>query len=65
MDEKVDPKVKAFVDEYGELVKKHDFDFAAYPVWVPDGTGGFKTIIQQVPVNTKDQPKKSPFMATE
>ncbi len=52
-----------FLKEYGELVTKHQRDFASYPVWVPDGQGGFKTIIQNTPVDIKNQPKKSPFVA--
>lgn len=55
--------LKAFIDKYGELVKEHNLDFAAYPVWIPDGSGGWKTIVQQSPVDVTDQPKKSPFVA--
>jgi hypothetical protein len=40
-----------FVKEYGELVKKHNADWATYPVFVPDGNGGFKIIIQSTPVD--------------
>lgn len=59
----VDEKaVQAFIDAYGALVKEHNFDFAAYPVWVPDGNGGWRTVIQQTPIDVKDQPKKSPFV---
>lgn len=54
-----------FVKRYGELVKEFEFDFASYPVYIPDGQGGFKTIVQTTPISTKNQPKKSPFMAKE
>lgn len=58
--------VLAFLKEYGELVEKHQVDFANYPVYVPDGQGGFKTIIQSTPVSLKNrpqEPQKSPFVA--
>lgn len=61
--EEVKNEMKSFIDEYGELVKKYGFDFASYPVWVPDGQGGFKTIVQTATVNMKDLPQKSPFVA--
>ncbi len=56
-------RVDTFLSEYGELVKKHNIDFASYPVFVPDGQGGFKVIVQNTPVDISNQPKKSPFMA--
>lgn len=54
-----------FMKEYGELVEKHKMDFASYPTYVPNGHGGFETIIQNTPVDITNQPKKSPFMAKE
>lgn len=59
----VEKRKADFLSEYGELVGKHKVDFASYPVWVPDGTGGFKSIIQSTPVDIKNQPQKSPFVA--
>lgn len=56
-------RIQAFLAAYGALVKEHDIDFASYPVYIPDGAGGFKTIVQNTPVDIKNQPKKSPFMA--
>jgi hypothetical protein len=53
----------SFVKEYGELVAKHGVDFASYPVFVPDGQGGFKVVVQNTPVDIKNQPQKSPFVA--
>lgn len=58
-------KGAAFIKEYGELVEKHQMDMATYPVFVPDGQGGFKIIVQSTPVDISNQPKKSPFVATE
>lgn len=55
-------RAKAFLTDYGELVKKHNIDIAAYPVYMPDGQGSFKTVIQQSTVDTTDQPYRSPFV---
>lgn len=52
----------AFMKEYGELVDKHGIDFAQYPVYVPDGQGGFRTVVQTTPISIKNQPKRSPFV---
>lgn len=54
-----------FFKRYGELVEDCKYDFANYPVWVPDGQGGFKTVIQSTPVDTKNMPQKSPFVVPE
>jgi len=64
-DEKRVEKAQAFLKEYGELVEKHQMDLATYPVFVPDGQGGFRVIIQSTPVDISNQPKKSPFVAQE
>lgn len=56
-------RIAAFIDAYGALVKEHGVDFASYPVFVPDGQGGFKVVIQNTPVDIKNQPTKSPFVA--
>lgn len=58
-------KADVFVKEYRELVEKHKIDFANYPVYIPDGQGGFKTILQSTPVSTEGQPVKSPFVEKE
>lgn len=55
-------ELQSFVKEYGELVKKHQVDFASYPVFVPDGNGGFKVIVQNTPISTKNLPQKSPLI---
>lgn len=54
---------EAFLAAYGELVKEHNIDFASYPVFVPDGQGGFKVVVQNTPVDIKNQPTKSPFVS--
>ncbi len=59
MPEETKKEIDAFMTEYGELVKKHQVDFASYPMWIPDGQGGFKCIVQSTPVSTKNQPVKS------
>jgi len=58
----MDDKQKAFMKEYGELVEKHKMDFANYPMYIPDGEGGFKTVMQSVPVPIQEG-VKSPFVA--
>lgn len=55
-------RVNSFIKEYGELVAKHKMDFATYPVFIPDGQGGFKIIVQNTPVNVSNQPVKSNFI---
>lgn len=56
-------KGTAFLKEYGELVQKHQFDFATYPVFIPDGQGGFKIIVQSTPIPLPQ--KKEEFIAKE
>lgn len=58
---------QAFLDEYGELVKKHKIDFATYPMYVPDQAGAFHTVIRNTPVRVPDKVEdpegvKSPFV---
>lgn len=53
-------RIGKFLEAYGALVKEHGVDFASYPVFVPDGQGGFKVIVQNTPVDIKNQPQKSP-----
>lgn len=55
-------RVNAFLDAYKALVDEHKIDFATYPVWTPDGQGGFKTVMQSTPVDIKNQPVKSPVI---
>jgi hypothetical protein len=60
-------RAKDFIKEYGELVQKHQIDFATYPQWVPDGQGGFKTIIQNqaMDVTPKEESIPTPFVEEE
>lgn len=57
-------RIDDFMKEYGELVAKHKVDFASFPMFVPDesGKGSFKVICQSVPIDTSNQPTKSPFI---
>lgn len=55
-------KLELFVKEYGELVERHRIDFATYPVFVPDDSGGFKVTIQNTPIDISNQPVKSNFI---
>lgn len=55
--------VESFIKEYGELVRKYKVDFVAYPVFLPNEKGSWELKIQNQPIYTGDQPKKSPFVA--
>lgn len=55
-------RIAEFLDRYGKLVEEIQVDFANYPMWVPDGTGGFKCIVQSTPIDIKDRPTASPFV---
>jgi hypothetical protein len=61
-DQSDEERGKEFIARYGEMVKETGMDFASYPVYVPDGQGGFRTVIQTTPVNMKNHPQKSPFI---
>lgn len=56
-------RIDVFVKEYGELVNKHKIDFATYPMFVPDATGGFKIIVQNQAVDMTNKSVRSPFIA--
>lgn len=58
--EELNARVQNFIKEYGELVAKHKIDFATYPVFSPDGNGGFRVIVQNTPVDMTNHPTKSP-----
>lgn len=53
-------RFNAFIADYKSIVDKHQMDFAAFPMFVPDGQGSFKVIVQQQPVDIANQPKASP-----
>lgn len=55
-------RIESFLSAYGKLVQEHQIDFATYPMFVPDGSGGFKVIVQSTPIDITDQPKPSNFM---
>jgi len=59
MDKTLEQRKEEFVKEYGELAKKHNMDFANYPIYVPNEDGSFKTMIQTV---TVEMAIKSNFM---
>ncbi len=58
----LEKKQKDFLDKYGKLVEETGIDFATYPVYIPDGQGGFKTVVQTTPVDISKQAKPSPFI---
>lgn len=54
-----------FFKRYKELVDEVGIDFASYPVFVPDGQGGFKIVVQNTPVDTRNRPVKSDFVVKD
>lgn len=65
MNEELKKRQEEFIKEYGELVTKHKMDFATYPMFTPDGNGGFRVIVQNTPVDTTNIAQKSPFIAQD
>lgn len=63
MNEADKKRVDDFMAEYKALVDKHKVDFANYPVYMPDGSGGFKTVLQSTPVDITKLSVKSPFIS--
>lgn len=55
-------RISDFLADYKILVDKYNVDFANYPVYIPDGQGAFKTVIQNTPVDMTKIAKPSPFM---
>lgn len=60
--QEVKERIDAFLADYGKLVEKHRVDFINYPQWMPDGTGGWKMLVQTQPTDTTNLPKPSPFV---
>ncbi len=55
-------RAKDFIKEYGELVQKHQIDFATFPTFVPNGKGGFEITVQSRPIDITPQPVPSPLV---
>lgn len=55
-------RMNSFMEKYRVLVEETKMDFANYPVYVPDGQGGFRTIVQSTPVDTSGMSIPSPFI---
>ena len=62
-EDQTNERAQEFLTKYKALVDEMQIDLATYPVFVPDGQGGFKVIVQTTPVDITNQPKKSPFVA--
>lgn len=63
--EELQARTKDFIERYGKLVEETKMDFASYPTFVPDGQGGFRVVIQSVPMDVTNRPEPSPFMQQE
>lgn len=55
-------KIQKFLEEYGELTKKHGVDFAAYPVYVPNDKGTFDLTIQTQPIEVQQKKTLDEFI---
>ena len=57
-------RVSKFLEEYGELTKKHNVDFVNFPLLTPNKEGKWEMSIQTQPMVTDSIPGavKSPFM---
>lgn len=58
-------RIDAFMKAYGELTQQFKVDFVSYPMFVPDGQGAFKVVLQNQAVDTSQSPIKSPFIPQE
>lgn len=52
-------RMEAFMGEYAALIEKYNVDIFSFPVWVPDGNGGFTTVLNKQPIVT-DRPRSTP-----
>lgn len=53
------------IKRHGENVKELNMDFATFPQWVPDGQGGFRTIIQTQAIDVTPKAVPSNFVEEE
>ena len=58
-------RAKAFLEGYKALVDELQIDLATQPIWVPDGDGGFKTMLQSQPIDITPKAEPSPFVAED
>jgi hypothetical protein len=58
-------RVELFLERYEALVKELEVDFANYPIYIPDGGGGFRTVLQSKPIDIKALPQQSNFVPEE
>jgi len=67
MKNETNEKIQEFLERYKALVDEMKVDFATYPVFTPDGQGGFRVIMQSTPIDITPKEKKeesvpSPFV---
>lgn len=60
--EEVEKRIGEFMLSYKALVDEKKVDFASYPVWMPDGHGGFQCVIQSTPMDVSNVPVRSNFI---
>jgi hypothetical protein len=60
-----DERVKGFMEAYSKIREEFQVDFGYAPMYMGDGQGGFKTVVNVGPIDLTQTPQPSPFMATE
>ena len=58
MQNKSEEKINKFMKKYEALTKECGVDIVSFPVWIPDGNGGFKMTIQAQPIDLDEQKKQ-------
>ncbi len=54
-------RIESFFEAYKKLVDEHKVDLMTYPMFVPNDKGTWELKIETRPVDTTNQPVKSPL----
>lgn len=60
-DEGLEARKQEFLQQYKALIDEFKLDFMSRPIWIPDGQGGWKLVIETIIADTTDHPVPSPF----
>lgn len=60
--QEVKDRLALFMKRYEELVNELHVDFVNYPLFQPNQQGKWEITVQTQPVDTANQPIKSPFV---
>lgn len=47
-------KINKFLEGYKRLVDEHNVDFITIPMFIPDGQGGFRIVVQSQAIDKDD-----------